>query len=310
MTNATETMPFPPLSLGQRLRCVISLALVASMFVSILSRTVLHPADPEGSLSVWSMAWGWHGLLLTVGLAVVAALVGVWLSGGKLDELGVFGVCLGLILSSTWFANAGYLWMSLGQGNDEMRAQLARLLLLEVLGWGALLIATYLASLWFVRLARLSPLTPDTPSQEYRRGVLTVLFASLIAGGLVPILTQGTDISLASNTQAIFAWAMSFFIASLIAYQVTGARSSLWICIAAIVTAAWGCLWTHYHATPPYPGIAQFSPTAYGQALPIQMVFAAAGGGIFGNWQQRSFTRFAYLEDQNVSLSKAAQQSQ
>ncbi len=99
-----------------------------------------------------------------------------------------------------------------------------------------------------------------------------------------------------------FAVAASFYIASFVAYKVTGAQSQVWAYLAVGLVAVVGYTWTALNPTPEFPGrviahYAHFSPTAFGRSLPIQTVMVGTAAAVFGNWHQRQLTRFEIIED-------------
>ncbi len=302
---AQEMVSFPVLSGRDRLRAMLGVVVVGVVFVAVVSQLVLTPVDPLGCVSTLSCRLGWWILPVCAALALVfAALVSV-ISGAKLEEMGVFAVALGLSLAVLRHESAAFLWTTQGQANDELRTTLASLMAAEALGWLAVIGAAYAGTRWAVRTFNLKPLIDQNPGDEFRVGALTVLFMCVVAMLALQLLSVGSDLAPIETGQVCFAVAASFYLASLIAYQVTGAQSQVWAYLAVGLVAVAGYAWTALNPTPEFPGrvithYAHFSPTAFGRALPIQMIMVGTAAAIFGNWHQRQLTRFAVIEDAKV----------
>ena len=299
---AQEAVVLPVLSGRDRLRAMLGVVVTGVLFVAVVSRLVLTPDDPLGCVSTLSCRLGWWILPVCAALAMVfAALVSI-ISGAKLEEMGVFAVALGLSLAVLHHESAAFLWATQGQANDELRTALAGLMAAEALGWFAVIGAAYVGTRWAVRAFDLKPLIDQDPTDEYRVGALTVLFMCVVAMLALQVLSVGSDLAPIETGQVCFAVAASFYLASLIAYQLTGAQSQVWAYLAVGLVALAGYGWTALNPTPEFPGrvithYAHFSPTAFGRALPIQTIMVGTAAAIFGNWHQRQLTRFAVIED-------------
>ncbi len=299
---AQEMISFPVLSGRDRLRAMLGVVVIGVIFVAVVSRLVLTPEDPLGCVSTLSCRLRWWILPVCAALALVfAALVSI-ISGAKLEEMGVFAVALGLSLAVLRHESAAFLWATRGQGNDELRTALSGLMAVEALGWFAVVGAAYAGTRWTLRTFNLKPLVEQNPADEYRVGALTVLFMCVVAMLALQVLSSGSDLAPIETGQVCFAVAASFYLASLIAYQVTGAQSQVWAYLAVGLVAVAGYAWTAFNPTPEFPGrviahYAHFSPTAFGRALPIQTVMVGTAAAVFGNWHQRQLTRFAVIED-------------
>ncbi len=299
---AQEVISFPVLSGRDRLRAMLGVVVVGVIFVAVVSRLVLTPVDPLGCVSTLSGRLGWWILPVCAALAFVFAVLVSIISGAKLEEMGVFAVALGLSLAVLRHESAAFLWTTQGQASDELRTVLASLMAAEALGWFAVIGAAYAGTRWAVRAFDLKPLIDQDPADEYRVGALTVLFMCVVAMLALQVLSVGSDLAPIETGQVCFAVAASFYLASLIAYQVTGAQSQVWAYLAVGLVALAGYAWTALNPTPEFPGrviahYAHFSPTAFGRALPIQAVMVGTAAAVFGNWHQRQLTRFAVIED-------------
>ncbi len=299
---AQEAISFPALSGRDRLRAMLGVVVIGVLFVAAVSRLVLTPVDPLGCVSTLSCRLGWWILPICAALAwVFAALVSI-ISGAKLEEMGVFAVALGLSLAALRHESAAFLWATRGQASDELRTTLAGLMAAEALGWFAVIGAAYAGTRWAVRAFDLKPLIDQHPAHEYRVGALTMLFMCVVAMLALQLLSVGSELAPIETGQVCFAVAASFYLASLIAYQVTGAQSQVWAYLAVGLVAVAGYAWTALNPTPGFPGrvithYAHFSPTAFGRALPIQTIMVGTAAAIFGNWHARQWMRFAAIED-------------
>ncbi len=299
----SSSIPFPPLSTFDRLRAMTGIVVTGVVFLAWASRVVLAPTDPLGSLSVLSCHMGWGILVICAFLAAVLAAGVTVLSGGKLVEMGTFAVALGLSMASLKYQNAGYLWMTIGQGSEDHRRTLAIWMAVESLGWFGVVMAGHAASCWAIAQFKLQPVIHRDPSEESRRGFLTVLVMIPISLILIRLLSSGTDLAPVEKGQVCFAWAVSFWLAALIAYQISGAHSPVWAYAAVVLAVVLGYLWTVVHpalqiGSQDLSQWIHFSPTAFGTALPIQAIMVGTAAAIFGNWHQRQLTRYAVLEDQ------------
>ncbi|MCH8878819.1 MAG: hypothetical protein IID34_02930 [Planctomycetes bacterium] len=299
---AREAISFPDLSGRDRLRAMLGVVVIGVIFVAVVSRLVLTPVDPLGCVSTLSCKLEWWILPICAALALVfAALVSI-ISGAKLEEMGVFAVALGLSLAVLRHESAAFLWATQGQANDKLRTVLAGQMAAEALGWFAVIGAAYAGTRWAVRVFDLKPLIEQDPANEYRVGALTVLFMCVVAMLALQVLSAGSELAPIETGQVCFAVAASFYLASLVAYQVTGAQSHVWAYLAVGLVAVAGYAWTALNPTPEFPGrvithYAHFSPTVFGRALPIQTVMVGTAAAVFGNWHQRQLTRFAVIED-------------
>ncbi len=299
---AQQAIAFPALNGRDRLRAMFGVVVIGVIFVAVVSRLVLTPVDPLGCVSTLSCRLGWWILPVCAVLALVFAASVSIISGAKLEEMGVFAVALGLSLAVLRHESAAFLWTTEGQANDELRTVLAGLMAVEALGWFAVIGAAYAGTRWAVRALDLKPLIDHNPADEYRVGALTVLFMCVVAMLALQVLSAGSELAPIETGQVCFALAASFYLASLIAYQVTGAQSQVWAYLAVGLVALAGYAWTALNPTPVFPGrviahYAHFSPTAFGRALPIQTIMVGTAAAVFGNWHQRQLTRFAVIED-------------
>ncbi len=297
-----EVIVFPVLSVSDRLRAMLGVVVIGVIFVAVVSREVLTPEHPLGCVSTLSCRLGWWILPACAALALVFAVLVSVASGAKLEEMGVFAVALGLSLAVLRHESAAFLWATQGQADDELRTALAGRMAFEALGWFAVIGAAYAGTRWAVRAFKLKPLIDQDPAREYRVGALTVLFMCVVAMLALLMLSAGSDLAPIETGQVCFAVGASFYLAALIAYQVTGAQSQVWAYLAVGLVAIAGYAWTALNPTPEFPGrvithYAHFSPTAFGRALPIQTIMVGTAAAIFGNWHQRQLTRFAVIED-------------
>ncbi|MCG3138143.1 MAG: hypothetical protein HJJLKODD_02003 [Phycisphaerae bacterium] len=303
MTQAAPVIYFPPLTKLERLRGLTGVALAGIIMLAWGSRWLLAPLDPVGCVSMWCSKWGLLLIPFAALLAVTVAIGVTWISQGRLEELGVFGVALGLALASGRYENSQYLWSTIGQGTNELRQKLALMMLVECIAWLAVLGAVWIGCRWTQKQMHHQKPTTPTPQDELRRGLMTLLFMSVLGLILVPIFSAGSQLAPISTGQVFLAWGLGGYLAALFAYQLTGAHSPGWCFWGIGALAIIGCLWSWFNPTPTYPGrlighFTHFSPSEYTKALPIQMISIGLCGALFGNWQQRQLTRYAYLEDQ------------
>ncbi len=284
------------------MRAMACVAITGVVFVSAVSRLVLAPHDPLGCVSVLSCRLGWWIIPISAVLAFVFAALVCGAGGARLEEMGVFAVALGSALAVMRYEDAAFLWATIGQADDELRRKLAALMAGEALAWVVVVAAAYWGSLVSIKRLGLTPIISPRPADEFRIGAFTVLFMSIIAMLGLQLFSAGTELAPIQKGQVCFALALSFYLAALIAYQVTGAHSPVWANLAVEVVAVAGYVWKILHPTPSFPGrsiahLAHLSPTVWGRALPVQTLMIGTAAAIFGNWHQRQLTRYAVLED-------------
>lgn len=297
-----ESIPFPALSPAHRLRAMLAVVVAGVIFLAVISRSLLVPDDPLGCVSAIACRLDWWIIPASAIVAFLMAGVVCLISGAKLEETGVFAVALGLSLAVARHGNAGYLWATFGQSDDQLRKGLAGLMAVEAAGWAVVVAAAYAGSVLTIKKLQLKPAITFQPDQEYRVGALTVLFMSIIAMLSLQLLSAGSELAPIQTGQVYFAVAASFYLAAFFGYQITGAGSPVWAYLTVGVVAVSGYLWTVFHPSPTFPGrlishLAHFAPTAFGRASPVQMVMIGTAAAIFGNWHQRQLTRYAVIED-------------
>ncbi len=293
---------FPPLKATDRMRAMLAVIISGVVFLAVVSRKVLTPHDPKGCVSALTCQLGWWVIPICGGLAFVFAALVCWISGAKLEEMGVFAVSLGLALAALRYGDAGFLWSTIGQADDALRRSLAGKMALEAAGWVAVIALAWLGSQYVIRKMKLEPLIAASPAGEYRVGAFATLFMTIIAMLGLQLFSAGTELAPIQTGQVCLAVAASFYLAAFFGYQIAGARSPVWAYCAVGIVAIAGYAWTAVYPTPAFPGrdishLAHFAPTAFGRALPVQTVMIGTTAAIFGNWHQRQLTRYAVIED-------------
>lgn len=293
---------FPPLKAPDRLRAMLGVIISGVIFLAVVSRQVLAPHDPLGCVSALTCQLGWWVIPICGCLAFVFAAMVSWISGAKLEEMGVFAVSLGMALAVLRYGDAAHLWSTIGQADDTLRRNLAGKMGFEAAGWVSVIALAYLGSQWVIIKMKLKPLVAVSPRSEYRVGAFTTLFMTIIAMLGLQLFSAGTELAPIQTGQVCLAVAASFYLAAFFGYQIAGARSPVWSYCAVGIVAIAGYAWTAIYSTPTFPGrdlahLVHFAPTAFGRALPVQTVMIGTAAAIFGNWHQRQFTRHAIAED-------------
>ncbi len=293
---------FPPLKALDRMRAMLGVIICGVVFLAVVSRQVLTPHDPLGCVSALSCQLGWWVIPICGCLAFVFSALVCWISGAKLEEMGVFAVSLGMALAVLRYGDAAHLWSTIGQADDTLRRNLAGKMGLEAAGWISVIALAYLGSQYVIHKMKLKPLIAASPTKEYRVGAFTTLFMTIIAMLGLQIFSAGTELAPIQTGQVCIAVAASFYFAAFFGYQIAGARSPVWAYCAVGIVAIAGYAWTALYPTPVFPGrdiahLAHFAPTTFGRALPVQTVMIGTTAAIFGNWHQRQLTRYAIVED-------------
>lgn len=308
MTDTAHQL-YPVLSPIDRFRAMFATVSCGAALLVLAPQFILTPADPEGSVSALV---GRHGWLMIPTCAAAAFILGAAvcaIARAKLEELGTFAVCVGLALATLYYHNASHLWLALGRGDDSLRAALGWNMAIESLAWMSVPLAAAAGNDMAIRMFGLRPTDWVPMKSEWQRGLLTILAMTAVATILLPLLQRGSQLSTIQTGQVCFAVAFSFYLAAMAGYQLTAARSPLWLYAAVALTAIIGYAWTATHPTPTYGGrdishLAQMSPTGFGRALPLQMIAIGTAGAIFGNWHQRQITRFAMIEEARMKKHK------
>ncbi len=308
MSHSVHTL-YPTLSPVDRFRAMLATVACGAVLLVFAPQFILTPADPDGSVSALV---GRHGWLMIPTCAAAAFILGACvcaIARAKLEELGTFAVCVGLALGTLYYHNAEYLWLALGRGDDALRAALGWNMAIEAVAWMSVPLAAAAGNDMAIRIFGLRPTDWVPMKSEWQRGLLTIVATSTVAIILMPLLQHGSQLATIQTGQVCFAVAFSFYLAAMAGYQLTGARSPLWLYAAVALTAVIGYGWTATHPTPTYGGrdishLALMAPTAFGRALPLQMIAIGTAGAIFGNWHQRQITRFAMIEEARLKKQK------
>lgn len=280
---------------------MVALIICGVILLTVASRTILAPSDPLGCVSVLSCNYGWATPFLSALLAVALSAMITLISGMKLPEMGVFGVCIGLALANLRFENASHLWLLEGMATDASRRALAMNLTVETITWIAVLIGACLGSAWTARRLRLDAQLPKLQT-EWKRGLATAVVMIAVAMALIPLLSTGTELTPIRTGQVYLAWAGGCYLATMAGYQLLAPYRAEWAYGAVVATSIAASAWGIIITSPTHPGrtiarLAQFPSSAYGRALPVEMIVVGIAAAIFGIWHHRQLTRFAYIED-------------
>ncbi len=305
MDHPADQSRFPmrrPLGFFERLRAMFAVVVVGVVWVAWAGRMILVPSDPLACVSVSTAQWGWLIVPACMVLACVLSMGVCLITAARPRDMGVFAVSLGLSLAVLRYQNAAYLWARFGGGDDAARRAEALMMALEAAAWLGVIVAAFVGSAAVVRVVGFAADEHARPASEVQNGLFTTVIMCILAALGLLIFSAGTELAPIQTGQVCFACAASFYLASLIAYQLTGASSPLWAYLAVGLVAVGGYLWIALYPTPQYPGrdisfLIQFPPAAFGRALPVQVVMIGTAAAIFGNWHQRKMTHYAVVTE-------------
>ncbi len=134
-----------PLGMIDKALSLTAWTVCAGLFLTV-GWTALQPDDPLGAVSLWSQQ---HGLMAWVQTAVLGgavAAVGTLLIGRRLPDAGIFAAALGLAAVNLRGSHAGSLLIGYPHAQGGSPAALSGILVLETLGWFAVIVGAALVS--------------------------------------------------------------------------------------------------------------------------------------------------------------------
>jgi hypothetical protein len=278
--------------------CLLSMLLFCS-----IGRLAAGPMDPLGSMALLDQSSPVAAVIELMGLAVVVAgLAGVLLRG-RLVDFGLFVVALGLAAMNVRGAQVDHLVRYAPQGTT--RSAVFLLLAVEVLAWMLVMLAAAasdaLVSGWFDtahsgqaghRLVGLGELLLgrsrwQSGVHEIRNGLLCFLLCAVAAAVLIRMF-GGPALSIIRKGQVYFSLAAAFFVAGLVAQQLSRARLMIWPLLAVPLVATVGYVaggvQPHASVPPIYEGLEHIMPNFLCRALPVEYFSAGVAGVVLAGW--------------------------
>lgn len=278
--------------------CLLSMLLFCS-----IGRLAAGTMDPLGAVALLDQSSPVAAVIELMGLAVVVAGLGGVLLRGRLVDFGLFVVALGLAAMSLRGSQIDHLVRYVPQGTT--RSAVFLLLAVEVLAWVLVMLAAAaadaLVSGWFdagrssqaahrpVGLGELvlGRARRQSGVHEIRNGLLCFLLCAVGAAVLIRMI-GGPALSIIRKGQVYFSLAAAFFLAGLVAQQLSRARLMIWPLLAVPLVAAAGYLagGVQPHASVPtiYEGLEHIMPNFLCRALPVEYFSAGVAGVVLAGW--------------------------
>ncbi len=239
----------------------------------------MAPHDPLGAVSLLARSNPTAMLLQAGGLAVVAAVVAVVLSGRKIANAGPFAAALGLVVVSLRAETAEYLLLLSAQSAPTALRTLAVSLAFESLAWFLVILATFGASGLVMRWCFGSSPDPNVEGapSSVRSGLLHMSATAAIALLAYTVLSTGAEKRAIQHGQVCFVTAASFWIGCYFAHRFVHVRGIFWTLLSVPLAAFVAYMVAGFRGVD--PGLPSGIPSAsILRALPIQFVALGSAG--------------------------------
>ena len=299
----SETSPYAaPLSFADRISVVAAFVLVGSLFYTV-GWMVIRPIDPLGAVTLLDNGSAVLSVVKLACLAAIGSALATVLLRAHVADFGLMAAAVGLAAMNTRGATVDFLVRFLPEG--ATRSSVLFDLAVETLGWLiVVLVAAMVGELvarWFVAGGSASYsqahvglghlLTGRVGSRpdkaELRNGPLCLLICVVVAA-LVIRLTGGTVLMAIRTGQTYFSILAGFFVATLLAHQITRAKLAVWPMLAVPIVAILGYLAGVAKPIASVPEVYQkidhIMPNFVCRALPVEYVALGVIGVIAGLW--------------------------
>ncbi len=316
------------LTLPERLLNYTAWAVAVGLF-STIGWMAMAPDDPLGAVSLTTRTQAGLMVIQVVGLAAVVSAVATILVGRRIPDAGVFAVAIGLA-AANWRGETGaYILINVAQGDPAAYRAVFATFVAESFVWFFVVLVALLVSGLVTRLSvgpgdgpsppglgvtrntlalsdlPIGPLAVDRDDRPSVVAGLKTAGLTVVTGLLLMALLSSADPERAvRHGQTYFTIALSFYAATLLAYEVAPARSAWWGLAAIPIAAAIGYGWTLVRAgsaaahTP-----ASVPPTPFARATPIEYISVGTAAVLMGFWLYR---RTAHAKSLSAAAKPAA----
>lgn len=293
MSDALHAMAdlHPHLTLLDKAATWASWGMAGAIFLTI-GWMVMAPDDPRGAVSLLTRHGGWTMLLQAAGLAVVTAGLATVVAGRKLPHVGTFAAAVGLTSVSLKGATTSYLLIERA-GADGPQTSLAMRLVVESLGWYAVMLAAYgvstLVAKWCHPVTEPASVDADDASSGLKHTAITVLAGAII----FQIFAGAMGGRSVQHGQACFLAGATLYFAAYIAHRTAPVRSLFWSVVAVGALAVVGYAWARFRS--PAAGMPASLPTSpFLRVLPIQFVAVGTAAVVAVFWSRQAAQRLEH----------------
>ena len=286
------------LDLNSKVRFWLGIGLGCVLF-GTLGFMILDPWDPQGAISLQFVDNEAFFLIRLLGLLLVTGVFTTILMDARLPLFGVFATAIGVGLPIVKTAGMSYVMVRLQLGKEFEHAEaLWAYMLLESLAWSFLLLilvgVTMATEYWLkkgnLELASPLPAKSEAKNKKGKTPPLQIFWVKGLAGTAITVILTLVLISIfaacGEKGQVIFAVIAGFFLAALVAEQITENGHPVWQVLACPLVAvlAYAYTWKNPTRPPGLESLLNIAPTHLGWVLPIEYIFIGAIGAIFGTW--------------------------
>jgi hypothetical protein len=285
------------LDINSKMRFWLGIGLACVLFGTI-GFMILAPWDPQGAISLQFVDNEVLFLIRLLGLLLVTGVFTTIIMDARLPLFGVFATAIGVGLPIVKTAGMSYVMVRLQVGKEfEHSEALWAYMLLESLAWSFLLLilvgATMATEYWLKKGNQdIAPEPPTDASvkRKKRKAACPVCWLKGLAGTAITVILTLVLISVfaagGAKGQVTFAVIAGFFLAAMVAEQITENGHPVWQTIACPLVAvlAYAYTWKNPTRPPGLEALLNIAPTHLGWVLPVEYIFIGAIGAIFGTW--------------------------
>jgi hypothetical protein len=281
---------------NSRVRFAVGIAVSCVLFAT-LGFMVLAPWDPQGAISLQFVDNETFFLIRLVALLLVAGVFSSVIMDARLPMFGTFSAAIGMGIPLVKTAGMTYVMVRLQVGKEfEHSHDLWPYLMMETLAWSAVLMilaaGTMLVERWLKKgddesietnqpQEKSAKKKKENSLAQWLRGLGGMLITAILALALISVLAAN-----GMKGQVTFAVIAGFFVAALVAEQVTENDHPFWqvLAIPVVAMAAYGYTWQNPTRPAGLETLLNIAPTNLARVLPAEYIFMGAIGAIFGTW--------------------------
>lgn len=307
-----------PLGLLDKALSLTAWAVCAGLFLTV-GWTALQPEDPLGAVSLWSQQHGLIAWVQAAALGGAVAVIATLLIGRRLPDAGVFAAAVGLAAVNLRGSHAGSLLISYQHAEGGSRAGLGGILVLETLGWFAVIVGAALVSgtiyrwcfqrhdsgssddannssspdVWnAMAIAELeasvaSGGSSSSPAQPgWVQGIKQLAVTLAVALIVLRLLSVGSAPRAVSHGQVYFAVATAFYLGVIAGAYRFPTPSALWGCLAVPLLACIGYLvvWIGSGVASGHSQASHIPSSMFLRALPLTYVSVGTAAVMAAFW--------------------------
>jgi hypothetical protein len=297
-----------PLSLAEKLR-VCAACVASAILFAVVGHMVLEPSNAGAALSFIAQGHVLSVLGYAVLLVGAAALVGVLIVPGRLEDAACLVAAFGLAWEN-WAGGSMQYMLYYVAPEADARAGLFLHLALETLLWALLMVEAMLVGrgvkVWLDAAGAPASDSPSTARKHQHaadvpRSVGAAAVCAVVAALVISQVAGRSPVSPIEKGQIYFAVGLAFYLGTLVAsYVVYAVRPVYFLgAVWAVATAAYCWAWRHPFADlaqTPYEGFQDVVPMALARPLPVEYLSLGTIGALLGCWSAHKIYVFEGAE--------------